>query len=448
MFIDFLINKFEKNKTKNAIVLEKESFDYSKLLEKYKQWKIIIDSENIESGSIVSIESDYNPDVIALFLALLNHKCIIAPITIDNKQKINEYLIVASVEYSFIFEKSKYNVIQHKVDTVSPLLKQLRNESKPGLILFSSGTTGISKAAVHDFSRLLVKYKTTRKDFVTMAFMFYDHIGGVDTLFYALSNSSTIVIVKERSPENVCKMIEKHKVEVLPTTPTFLNLLLISDAYQKYDLSSIKYITYGTEVMPELTLKKCRQVFPNAKIIQKYGTTEVGTLHSKSLSSDSLWVKIGGEGFKTRIVDGMLQIRAESAMLGYLNAPQPFTEDGWFITGDSVLEKDGYYKILGRKSELINVGGEKVYPAEVENVILEVPNVSDVTVYGAKNPLMGNIVCANITTIEPVEDKKAFVKEVKKYCQSKLENYKAPVKIKIVSTKQHGDRFKKLREAK
>ena len=68
-------------------------------------------------------------------------------------------------------------------------------------------------------------------------------------------------------------------------------------------------------------------------------------------------------------------------MIGYLNAPNPFTKDGWFKTGDEVIEKNGYIKILGRKSEIINVGGEKVYPQEIENVIIEDEQISDVIVY-------------------------------------------------------------------
>ena len=136
--------------------------------------------------------------------------------------------------------------------------------------------------------------------------------------------------------------------------------------------------------------------FPDIKLLQTYGLSEVGILRSKSKSSDSLWVKVGGEGFETRVVDGMLEIKAKSAMLGYLNVPSPFTEDGWFKTGDAVEVDSEYIKILGRKSEIINVGGEKVYPQEVENVILEIDNVAEVTVYGEKNPIIGNIVCAKV----------------------------------------------------
>ena len=120
--------------------------------------------------------------------------------------------------------------------------------------------------------------------------------------------------------------------------------------------------------MPENTLERIHELLPGVRLQQTYGLSEVGILRSKSKSSDSLWVKVGGEGFETRIVDGMLEIKARSAMLGYLNAPSPFTNDGWLKTGD-VVEQDGeYIRILRRDSEIINVGGEKVYPAEVERV--------------------------------------------------------------------------------
>ncbi|MCK4827902.1 long-chain fatty acid--CoA ligase, partial [bacterium] len=201
---------------------------------------------------------------------------------------------------------------------------------------------------------------------------------------------------------------------------------------------------YGTEPMPESTLKRFHELFPSIKMLQTYGLSEVGILRSKSKSSDSLWVKVGGEGFETRTVDGILQIKAQSAMLGYLNAPSPFTKDGWFNTGDSVEADGEYIRILGRKSEIINVGGEKVYPAEVESAIQEIENVAEVTVYGEKNPIIGNIVCAKVTLIKQ-EDKKQIIARIKTYCSSKLQRYKVPVKIKVIEGIQHTERYKKKR---
>ena len=131
-------------------------------------------------------------------------------------------------------------------------------------------------------------------------------------------------------------------------------------------------------------------------------------------------------------------------MLGYLNAPSPFTEDGWFITGDEVLQKGNYIKILGRKSEIINVGGEKVYPQEVENVIQEMVNVAEVTVFGEKNSIIGNIVCAKIR-LETNENKKQFIINVKEFCRSKLETFKVPVKVLLSDENLYSSRFKKVR---
>jgi acyl-CoA synthetase (AMP-forming)/AMP-acid ligase II len=197
--------------------------------------------------------------------------------------------------------------------------------------------------------------------------------------------------------------------------------------------------------MPEATLKKLSEVFPGVKILQKYGMTEVGTLRSKSESSDSLWVKVGGEGYETRVVDGILQIKARSAMLGYLNAPSPFLEDGWLDTGDAVQVRGEYLRILGRASEIINVGGQKVYPAEVESVIQSLANVSEVTVYGEKNPVTGNIVCARISLAEE-EDRALFLQRLRAHCRDRLEPFKIPVRISFPAEQQHAARFKKVRK--
>lgn len=143
----------------------------------------------------------------------------------------------------------------------------------------------------------------------------------------------------------------------------------------------------------------------------------------------------------------MLEIKADSAMLGYLNAPSPFTDDGYFVTGDAVEVDGEYVKILGRKSEIINVGGEKVYPAEVESVIYELNNVAEVLVYGEKNPITGMIVCAKIQLTREANHKE-FTDGLKKYCSTKLQKYKIPVKVSIVSELLTSNRHKKIRYVK
>jgi acyl-CoA synthetase (AMP-forming)/AMP-acid ligase II len=266
----------------------------------------------------------------------------------------------------------------------------------------------------------------------------------LDTLFYCLSNGSCLITPETRTPEGVCLAIESHRAEVLPASPSFLNLVLLSEAYRKYDLSSLKYITYGAETMPSETLRRCSEVFPGVVLLQKYGTTEIGTMRSKSEHPGSLWVKIGGEGYQWRVVDGILHIKAESAMLGYLNAPSPFTADGWFNTGDCVEVDGDNLKILGRKSDIINVAGQKVYPAEVEDLISQMGNVADVTVYGEKNALLGNIVCARVNLIRH-ETLENFVVRLKQHCRGRIEKYKVPLNVVISQDPQTNARSKKPR---
>jgi long-chain acyl-CoA synthetase len=321
---------------------------------------------------------------------------------------------------------------------------QLLASRHPGLVLFSSGSTGKSKAALHDFIPLLEKFKTPRSAMVVLTFLMIDHIGGINTLFYVLSNAGTAVTAMDRNPDEVCAAIETHRVELLPTSPTFLNLLLMSEAYTRHDLSSLRLITYGTEMMPENTLRRLNALFPWTKIQQTYGLSELGILRSKSQSSDSLWVKVGGEDFDVKVKDGTLRIKARSAMMGYLNAPSPFDEDGWFDTGDLVESNGDYVRFLGRKSEIINVGGRKVYPAEVENVLLQVENIKDATVRGERNPITGNVVVARINLTQP-EERGAIQKRIREFCRSRLDPYKVPVKIEIVDRNQFSGRYKKSR---
>ena len=128
-------------------------------------------------------------------------------------------------------------------------------------------------------------------------------------------------------------------------------------------------------------------------------------------------------------------------MLGYLNAENPFTEDGWYNTGDAVETEDEYIKILGRESDIINVGGEKVYPAEVESTIMSLDNVMEVSVFGEDNPITGKMVCAKVRLIRD-EPPKAFKKRLKAHCFQKLDRFKVPAKITVVDEKLHNSRFK------
>lgn len=445
MFIDFLLRVFDEERGRDAIIWRHEVYSYGWLLDRVDYWQEGLGSGGVAPGSVTALEADFSPSSIALFLALVERGCIVVPLTESVEPKKAEFLEIAQSDVSIqIDDEDRVDIRPLASVSNHDLYAELRRRDHPGLVLFSSGSTGESKAALHDMVKILQKFKVRRSSLRAMTFLLYDHIGGVNTMLYQLSNAGCIVTVQERSPDAVLAAVERYQVELLPTSPTFMNLILLSEAYKRYDLSSLRTVSYGTEPMPESTLKRFHRLLPSVRLLQTYGLSEVGILRSKSKSSDSLWVKVGGEGFETRVVNGVLQIRAESAMLGYLNAPSPFTEDGWLDTGDMVEEDGDFIRILGRESEIINVGGEKVYPAEVESVVQEMEDVAEVTVYGMKNPIVGNIVCAKVR-LSTMDNHQTFARRLKRFCGERLSPYKVPVKVEVATERQHSDRFKKAR---
>jgi len=445
LHIEFLLRLFNEYKAKVSIIWQDKKCSYSSLIEDVKKCRVLIEYYEVQPGSVVAINADFSPKSIALLFALVERTCIVVPLENTSTKNENGLFKIASVEFVFrIDEKDKLTCESGFHRSENEFYGVIRERQHPGLVLFSSGTSGEPKAAVHDLVPLMAKFKTKRKTFRTLNFLLFDHWGGLNTMFHILSNGGVLITTNDRNPTSVCELIEKHAIELLPVSPTFLNLMLLSGAYEDYDLSSLKIISYGTEPMPENTLKRLIKIFPGVRFLQTYGLIELGVMRSKSEKDDSLWFKVGGEGYKTRVVDGILQIRAESAMLGYLNSPSPFTDDGWFVTGDQVLQKGEYIKILGRKSEIILVGGEKVYPQEVENVICEMENVADVIVFGEKNRIMGNVVCAKVK-LDSCEKEAEFSLRLKRYCTGKLHKYKVPVRVIISDRIDYGARFKKVR---
>jgi len=441
----FLKDVFREKAHAEAIVWHGRSYDYAWLNDRIAYWVDRLTSEGIRPGDVTLLQGDFSPNSVALLLALIEKSCICVPLSAERVHERGILAETALVSWIVeIDEKDSVIINRRQEKQGHELYDLLRRKGHPGIVFFTSGSTGVSKVVVHDLAKFLGKYMAKRHDLRTLAFLLFDHIGGFDTLFYVLSNGSTLVIPESRMPEAVCRAIQQHRVEVLPVSPSFLNMLLLSEVYKEYDISSLKYITYGAEVMSAGTLAKCAGVFSGVKFLQKYGTTEIGTMRSKSEQQDSVWVKLGGEGYEWRVVDGILQIKCDSAMLGYLNAPSPFTSDGWFITGDSVERNGDSLRILGRKSDIINVGGQKVYPAEVEEVICEMDGVADATVYGEKNQLLGSIVCAKVKLArpEPVEE---LLRRLRTHCKTRLDRYKIPLKITLSDDLQFDARSKKMR---
>lgn len=432
---------------KTAVVFKEMEYSYASLVEKIEEYYGLV-KEKISEGAIVAIVSDYSFESIAMFFALHENRNVVVPITTKIVQEQDDRIRVANCDCRIDIdgENLKLSLMEGKQDN-HQLVKKLIEGNHSGLILFSSGSTGAPKAMIHNLDILVDSYKGKKgKRIVFLIFLMFDHIGGLNTLLNCLSMNVTMVFPQKREPEHVSGLIEKYKVNVLPASPTFLNLLLISECNLHYDMSSLRMITYGTEPMPDSLLVKLKDAFPRVKFLQTFGTSETGISQTASRSSDSTFLRIDDPNTEIKIVDGELWIRSKTQIMGYLNSSMDrFTEDGWFKTGDLVEEAgDGYIKIVGRNKELINVGGEKVLPSEVESVLFQMPGLIDCLVYGESNPITGKMVVAKVLFKDEIKTSEAK-KRVVMFCSDKLDRYKIPAKVVIMKESEYSERFKKKR---
>lgn len=448
MHIDFLRTRFQQYAAAKALIWRERAFSYQDLKDAISQWADRLAAWPLPSHQVVLLQADFSPNALALLLALIQTGAIVVPLTSAAKAQTETFSAIAEVEQVIRIDDSDTVHWEPTGRTARhDLLTALKARRHAGLILFSSGSSGQSKAALHDFEPLLDRLQTPGRPQRTLAFLLFDHIGGLNTLLHTLASGGCVVTVADRSPAAICRAIATHQVAVLPTSPTFINLLLLSGAFKDYDLSSLRLVTYGTEVMPATTLARFHQLFPQVKLLQTYGLSETGILKTRSQAPDSLWIRISDPDTRWRIVDGILHLKVPTTMLGYLNAPSPMTDDGWFNTGDQVEVDGDYLRILGRDSDIINVGGEKVYPTEVEEVLQMMPDVLDVAVTGTSNPLTGQMVTARVR-LNRDESLSDFRRRMRAFCKDRLPAFKIPQKVMLTREDFHGGRFKKIRRLK
>lgn len=394
-----------------------------------------IDLSEVKSGDVVALIGDFDPPSILTLLRLIDLDVILVPLTMETAE-----------DHEYFFESALVNVVirngeverrEHK--NSHPMIDELRKRGNAGLVLFSTGTTGRPKAILHDFSFFLKRFDTPRPTLRTINFLLFDHIGGINTLLHTLFNRGVVVAPEDRSVEGILATCKKYRVEVLPTTPTFLRMMLMSGLIPDQVPDSLRIITYGTERMDQPTLDQLCDFLPGVDFRQTFGMSELGIVRVKSEARNSLFMKVGGEGVETRTVQGVLQIRSANRMLGYLNASSPFDEEGWYDTKDVVEVKDGFYKVVGRTSEVINVGGLKFMASEVERVALLFHDVSLVKVYGKNNPITGQH-AEIIVQPKALEnfDKVSF----KKHLAEHLQSHMVPRKI-MVEDVEVGHRHKR-----
>lgn len=394
-----------------------------------------VDFSQINHGDVVAIIGDFDPPSILTLLRLIDLNVIIVPLTSETTHDHEYFFDAAGV--GVIIQSGL--VTRRLCGQTHPLIETLRTNQHAGLVLFSTGTTGRPKAILHDLTLFLKRFDTPRPALTTLNFLLFDHIGGINTLLHTLFNRGVVVAPEARTVDSILETCRNFAVQVLPTTPTFLRLMLMSGAVPEQIPPCLKVITYGTERMDQPTLDELCALLPQVDFRQTFGMSELGIVRIKSEARNSLFMKIGGEGVQTRVIDRVLHIHSETRMLGYLNAASPFDSDGWYNTKDIVEVKDGYYKVTGRVGDVINVGGLKFMPSEVERVALAYPHVYLAKAVSKQNPITGAHVELFVQpTTEGSIDKQLLLS----FLKEKLQPHMVPKRIFLESIAV-GHRFKR-----
>ncbi|MGW4641048.1 long-chain fatty acid--CoA ligase [Sphaerisporangium sp. NPDC004334] len=447
---DAILARFDELGDRTAVVDADAAYGYRDLADETRRLGTFLAEHGVPPHDVVVLNGDFSFRSIAALLALYLNRNVLVPVVNLTDP------VLATVTRSCSPRHLMRVGAEVEIEAIAGApatgaYDSLIAAGASGLVLLSSGSTGEPKAILHDLDAIVAEKLGTRartagRPANILMFLLFDHIGGLNSLLGALRMGGAAIVPRRRTPEEICALIEKHKIRLLPTSPTFLNLILIGGYHREYDLSSLRLITYGTEPMPQELLARVNAAFPGVRLLQTFGTSETGISTTTSESSRSTYFRIDDANVQHRVVDGELQLKSRTQFLGYLNYPSDaLTEDGWFRTGDLVEQNaDGYMTVKGRATEVINVGGEKVLPLELESILLGSPLIDDCVVYGRPNAITGQSVCADVRPRGEMT-RAELRRHVADFLTGKVDAFKMPTKVNLIDSVTVSERFKKKR---
>jgi len=288
------------------------------------------------------------------------------------------------------------------------------------------------------------------------------HVAGFQALLAAVYGGRTLLMMRQFEVNEWMDAVQREKANRAMLVPTMLKRVIDNPDFDKYDLSSLRVITYGAAPMPFEVIKKAIEVMPNVRFINAFGQTETsstittlgpedhvisGTPEEKAKKLKRLETSIGRpmSDVEMKVVDadgndlppgeiGELVARGPRIMKGYFKdeekTAQAFTKDGWLRTGDTgYMDEDGYFYLAGRGDDMIIRAGENISPEEVETVLYSHPKIEEAAVIGVPDPDWGQEPKAVIVL---KEGEMATADEIMEYCREKLSSFKRPRAVVFV----------------
>jgi fatty-acyl-CoA synthase len=240
--------------------------------------------------------------------------------------------------------------------------------------------------------------------------------------------------------------LEREGISLTVLVPAQLDMIMANRRWASADFSSLRMITTGSSIVPRHVIHAVHE--KGVPLVQVYGATETCPI-AVYLKADEAMRKVGSTGrvgrhCQLRLVDkdgldvaqgvtGEILIKGDNVMSGYWQAPQATAavlKDGWFSSGDmGHLDEEGFLYVDGRSKDMIISGGENIYPAEIENLLIESPDIAEASVIGRPDPRWGEIVVA---VVVPRENSTLSSEQVLKLLEGRIARFKHPKEVVMV----------------
>lgn len=310
-------------------------------------------------------------------------------------------------------------------------------------ILLTSGTTGTPKLIQHTLETLtkaFIDQARARQDIVWSTFYDIRRYGGLQIFLRSLFDGSMVISSDEETVANFLRRASEARVTHISGTASHWRRALMSGAASTI---SPRYVRLSGEIADQAILDGLKAAYPHATVAHAFATTEAGVafeVEDGLAGFPESLVNTSASQVDIKIKDGTLRLRSAGSACGYLgdNVPRLRDGDGFIDTTDRVELRDGRYHFVGRSSGVINVGGLKVHPEEVETVINSHPWVRMSLVKARRSPITGSVVAAEVVPIEGENTRdsrpsdQVLEQEIIERCRQSLAAYKVPVTVRVV----------------
>jgi long-chain acyl-CoA synthetase len=322
------------------------------------------------------------------------------------------------------------------------------------VLQYTGGTTGRAKAAMLTHTNLVANALQCQAWFslqppgtgVVLASIPFFHVYGMTVaLTFPIAEGATIILQTRPDVPEILRLVRKYRPTEFPGVPALYQGINNHPEVGQYDLHSIRICVSGSAPLPVEVARRFRAL-TGAHLIEGYGLTEASPVtHANPVTGD---VRDGSIGVPLPLTDqmivdletgtrvlptgavGELCVRGPQVMLGYYQQPgetELVLRDGWLHTGDVArLDPEGYAYIVDRKKDMIDVGGLKVYPREVEEVLYQHPAVQEASVAGVADPTLGEVVAAFVVRRPGAE---LTAEELVAFVKARIAHYKAPRRV-------------------